>query len=166
MAFLDELGRHISDAGQAVAQQTKNFTDTTRLNSAITEKEKQIVQLFANIGQAYYMRHKNDPSAEELPLITEINALTAEITQYKEEIKQIKGVTKCPKCGADVQITASFCSTCGAPVSAETTFSEAVASEPQNLCPQCQKPVLAGNRFCTHCGVKMEHDEKQAEEER
>ena len=100
MAFLEQLGKRLSDAGQGAAQQAKNFTDVTRLNSAISDKEKKITQLYASIGQAYYQRHRSDPDAEELQQIEAVNALFAEIAQCQEEIKQIKGVSKCPSCGA------------------------------------------------------------------
>ena len=39
MAFLEQLGKRLSDAGQGAAQQAKNFTDVTRLFSAISVKE-------------------------------------------------------------------------------------------------------------------------------
>lgn len=114
MAFLEQLGKRLSDAGQGAAQQAKNFTDVTRLNSAISDKEKKVTQLYASIGQAYYQRHRSDPDAEELQQIEAVNALFAEIAQCQEEIKQIKGVSKCPSCGADVPLNSAFCSACGA----------------------------------------------------
>ena len=54
MAFFEQLGKRLADAGQGVAQQTKNLADVTRLNSAISEKERKISQLYLAIGQSYY----------------------------------------------------------------------------------------------------------------
>lgn len=54
MAFFEQLGKRLSDAGQGVAQQTKNFADVTRLNGAISDKERRITQLYQSIGQTYY----------------------------------------------------------------------------------------------------------------
>ena len=54
MSFFDQIGKRITDAGQGVAQQTKNFADVTRLNSAISDKEKRISQLYQSIGKTYY----------------------------------------------------------------------------------------------------------------
>lgn len=117
MAFFEELGKRLTDAGQGVAQHTKNFTDIARLNSAISEKERRIGQLYANIGQAYYERHQNDPSAEALQQIEEINALMEDIIRCQEEVKQIKGVVRCPRCGAEVALNSAFCNSCGAKLS-------------------------------------------------
>ena len=54
MSIFEKIGEKLSGAGQGVAQQVKNFADVARLNSIISEKEKQIAQLYIEIGQAYY----------------------------------------------------------------------------------------------------------------
>lgn len=99
MAFFEQLGKRITDAGQGVAQQTKNFADITRLNSAVSDKERKIAQLYQSIGQSYYEQHSGDAEPQLQPAVEEIKALFAEIAQHKEEIKQIKGIVKCPHCG-------------------------------------------------------------------
>ena len=53
MSIFEKIGEKLSGAGQGVAQQVKNFADVARLNSIISEKEKQIAQLYIEIGQAY-----------------------------------------------------------------------------------------------------------------
>ena len=113
MSIFEKIGEKLSGAGQGVAQQVKNFADVARLNSIISEKEKQIAQLYIEIGQAYYEHHKIDPQGEEIERIQKISSLNAEILECKENIKQIKGVTKCPNCGADVSLDAAFCNACG-----------------------------------------------------
>lgn len=156
MAFFEQLGKKISDAGQGVAQQTKNLADVTRLNSAISDKEKAISQLYSTLGHAYYESHKNDPSADEPDTIESINALFAEIAECREEIKQIKGVVKCPNCGGDVPLSSAFCPGCGTKIVREA---EAAPSVPEKrVCPACGAQVPEGNRFCTSCGMKLDSD--------
>ena len=102
MAFFEQIGKHLSDAGQNVAQQTKKLADVTQLNSTISEKQKKISQLFLAIGQSYYERHKTEENPqEEAEKIAEINAIAAEIAEAREKIKRLKGVIKCEKCGAE-----------------------------------------------------------------
>ncbi len=153
MAFFEEIGKKLSSAGQGVAQSTKNFADVTRLNGVISEKEKRIAQLQAAIGEAYYNNHKDDPDAEEKQSIDEINTLKKEIQQHQDEIQQIRGVTKCPKCGADVAITAGFCNVCGTQMPRQTV-AEPVGEE-GTVCPNCHKAVAKGSAFCTNCGTKL-----------
>lgn len=155
MAFFEQIGKRLADAGQGVAQQTKNFTDVTRLNSTISEKEKKISQLYASIGQAYYERHKNDAAAEEAQQIQAVNTLFAEIAQCREEIKQIKGVVKCPSCGADVALNSAFCNSCGAKIPQASEPAEPARADGP-VCPNCHAPVKEGNLFCTRCGTKIE----------
>lgn len=154
MAFLEQMGKRLSDAGQNVAQQTKKLADVTQLNSAISDKEKKISQLFLAIGQSYYERHKDDSAAEELESITEINSLYAEISENREKIKQIKGIIKCENCGADVPVSAAFCNACGTKVNRTEVLNE--SAEDKKICPACHVAVEKDNLFCNHCGAKLE----------
>lgn len=154
MAFFEQIGKRLTDVGQGVAQQTKNITDVARLNSLISDKEKHIAQLYGEIGQVYYERHRDDKDAEELQKIEQINGLYSEIQQMNEEIKQIKGVVKCPNCGAEVAINASFCSSCGAKMAFDNEKSEG-QSENARICPNCHAPVGDDNLFCNHCGTRL-----------
>lgn len=154
MAFFEQIGKRITDAGQNVAQQTKDLADVTKLSNAISEREKKISQLFLLIGQSYYEGHKDDPVAEDLEKIAEINSLYTEIFANREKIKQIKGVTKCENCGADVPLNAAFCNSCGTKVIRKETVSQNTGKE--RMCPACHAIVEDGNLFCNHCGVKIE----------
>ena len=153
MAFFEQLGKRISDAGQSMAQQTKNFADTTRLNMEISEKEKKIAQLYAAIGQAYYEAHKDDASAESADKIAAINALFAEIADNRDKIGQIKGVAKCASCGAEISPDALFCNSCGTKVVRAEEAKPAESAE--RACPACGATVAEGNAFCTSCGAKL-----------
>lgn len=153
MAFFEKIGKRLSDAGQNVAQQTQNLADVTRLNNAISEKEKRISQLFLAIGKSYYEGHKDDPAAEDMEKIAEVNALYAEIFENREKVKQIKGVVKCKVCGADVPLNASFCNGCGTKVNREET--DKVDAEAGNVCPACHEVIENGNLFCNHCGARI-----------
>ena len=154
MAFFEQLGKRLTDAGQSVAQQTKNLADVTQLNSAISDREKKISQLYLNIGQLYYEEHKGDSSAEHREIIEEIDALHAEIAQNREKIKQIKGVVKCPNCGADVSLSAAFCNACGAKIERDGVVN--TNNEAQRYCPVCHAAVNAEDSFCNNCGAKVD----------
>lgn len=150
MAFFEELGKKITDAGQGVAQSTKNFTEVNRLNSTIAEKEKQVTTLYTALGAAYYKAHATDPQAEEQETVAQIAALLTEIAAHQEEVKRIKGIGKCPSCGADVQAGAAFCQNCGAALPRPEP-----APAQGRTCPVCGQSVGADNVFCNHCGAKL-----------
>ena len=161
MAFFEQLGKRITDAGQGAAQQAKNFADVTRLNSAISDKEKKIAQLYQNIGQVYYERHGSDPAPEHQQAVEEIKGLFAEIAQNQEEIKQIKGIVKCPNCGADVPLQAAFCNACGTKMPQSTPPAAPAPAGDMQTCPSCGASLPKGNLFCTHCGAKLGGGENQ-----
>lgn len=129
MAFLEQLGKQLSDAGQTVAKQTRDFSEVTQLNLANSEKGKQISQIFTSIGQSYYEKHKNDSSAEELDKIGMINALYNEISMNQERINQIKGIQN---------------------------EDSGRKNENERICPQCHAAVAKDNLFCVHCGTKLD----------
>ncbi|HIY20461.1 MAG TPA: zinc ribbon domain-containing protein [Candidatus Flavonifractor merdigallinarum] len=154
MSIFDQIGKKLSDAGQETATKAKNFAEVTRLNGMVSDLEKQIAKMFQDMGQSYYEHHQNDPNAEEQERITAIQNAYAEIARYQEQIKQIKGVERCPNCGAEVAIGSAFCNACGAKLMAQ----------PQptgRACPNCHAPVNSGDLFCNACGTRMPDGETQ-----
>lgn len=148
MGFFEQIGTKITDAGNAIKGKTQDFTETTKLNSSISEKEKQVAKLYLEIGQAYYERHKNDISCSDLSRVQQVNTLLSEITRCREEIKTIKGIEKCPRCKADVSVNAAFCPACGLQMS--QSFNRKMAT-----CPTCGNSVPEGTAFCNRCGTKI-----------
>ena len=159
MDFFEKLGKRISDMGSAVAQNTKNFADTTSLQKTNSDNKKKIEQLYTAIGKAYYEAHKNEADAAEAATMAEITALLAQIDENNEKIKQMKGVTKCANCGEDIAPDAMFCNNCGTKVVRETPAAapvvEAAPAIEQRLCPTCGQPVGKDNLFCNNCGAKL-----------
>lgn len=153
MAFFEQLGKKITDASQGVAQSGKNVMDVARLNNLISDKKKQIAANYSALGEAYYAAHKDDANPEQSRFVFAIKALFDDIERAENEIKQIKGVVKCPTCGADIPLGAAFCSVCGT-VTPEQT--KAAAPAGIRTCPQCGKPAAEGNKFCTGCGYNFE----------
>ena len=150
MAIFEQIGKKLTDMGQGVAQGTKNLTDTARLNGLISDEEKNIEKLIIELGQAYYNLHKNDPAAELAQIVGSINEAYNNIEQHKEQIKLIKGDTKCGNCGADVANGAAFCANCGAP------NPEAQPAAPAaRFCGNCGTPAEPGSAFCNNCGSKL-----------
>lgn len=156
MAFWSQIEKTLTTAGQNVAQQTKNIADITQLNGMISEKEKQIRQLYLALGESYYEKHRLNSNAENFDKIMEINTLKVDVFNAQEKIKQIKGVTKCVQCGADVPLDAAFCNACGAKV--ERVEAEQAKFEVSCTCPVCNAVVESGNAFCTSCGAKLNKD--------
>ena len=67
MAFLDEIGKKISQTGQDMMQKTKDTAESMKLNGAIADEEKRIQTLYLEIGKKYYELHAEsyEPALEE-----------------------------------------------------------------------------------------------------
>ncbi len=148
MAFLDNLSKKISDAGQSVSQQTKNMGEINRLNGLINENRKSISSLCFELGKAYYQAHFGDSSRCEFPeQVEQIRQLLAGIEEAEENIKRLKGIKKCPTCGSEVPPQTAFCPHCGTQVGE-------VAPKPR-ICPSCGKTAPEGSSFCVYCGTRL-----------
>ena len=152
MSFFDNIGSKASAAGQAAAEKARNFAEVNRLSGVISDHEKRISRLYFEIGQSYYERHKDDPEAEELERIAAITDTNEKIAVCRNQIKTLKGVEKCPNCGADVQNGSQFCNNCGTrmpPASMKT------APKAGLTCPTCGAALAEGNLFCNNCGTRI-----------
>lgn len=162
MAFFEQIGRRITDAGQGVAQQTKNLTDMTRLNAKISENKKKMSQLLFEMGEDYYKRHRKDMNCEEQEYIERVNELFTEIIRCQDEIEAIKKADVCKVCGSRIEEGSSFCTSCGARLSGDELEDSAFwDASPSMKCPVCGAEIDEDSSFCTSCGKKLsKFDEK------
>lgn len=154
MAFFDNLGKKISQAGQTAVQKTKEMADIAKLNSCISDEERKIKDSYSEIGKLYMSLHDEDHEAAFSELVVGIHAAEKQIAEYQQQIKDIKGVVCCEKCGAEVTGNAAFCSSCGAPmpvVKPVETEEKAAAK-----CSKCGAELAPDTKFCTTCGAPVE----------
>lgn len=122
MEFFDKLSETIVSAGKDVGQKAKDVSEIAKLKMDIKSKEDFVEKQYAELGKAYYEKHKDDeteetgengektPEQEHFFLISEA---LGEIERMRAEVLKIQGAAECPKCGAKMPQGASFCSNCG-----------------------------------------------------
>ncbi|GEM_PF-872566 len=120
MGFLDQLsgklseaGRSIKQAGTSAAQQTKDFTDRTKLNAQIHQYEKEIEAQYTALGRAYYEQKPEDAKTFAPEIIAKIEEANASIKKAQDEILAISNKKICPVCGRQNEANAKFCVSCG-----------------------------------------------------
>ncbi|MCR5808854.1 MAG: zinc ribbon domain-containing protein [Clostridiales bacterium] len=155
MSFFDELGKKISNAGQAAIQKTQEMASIAKLNGSISDEEKRINNAYTEIGKLYASLHAEDYEEGFAQLITGIKDAETKIANFKKQIQEIKGVVRCEKCGAEVASNVAFCSSCGAPM-AKPEEAEPVTAEEVLTCSQCGTVLDPGARFCTSCGKPVD----------
>lgn len=149
MGLLDDFGKKVSDAGQKTLQKTKEMSEVVRINSLISQNESRLNNLYYQIGKLYVSVHGNEREEAFSEMIDSVAEMEQQISGYRKQIQDIKGVQRCEKCGAEVPIGVAFCSACGAamPKMETTTNSDDLVQ-----CPECGAKVEKGMRFCTTCG--------------
>lgn len=161
MAFLDEIGKKISQTGQDMVQKTKDTAESLKLSSAVSDEEKRIQGLYLEIGKRYFELHADSYEAEMEELVLSIKEANTKIAAYNEQIKRLKGIVRCPVCGGEVPYGAPFCASCGSRMVNENTSAPAAESNVRR-CRQCGLPLAAGAGFCTNCGTPAPLDPAEA----
>lgn len=157
MAFFDDFGKKISQAGQTTLQKTREMADIAKLNMQISDEEKKINNTYLEIGKLYMQLHAADSEEAFQGMVQSITDSENKIKEYQTQIQDIKGVERCPKCGAEVVKDSAFCSACGNAMpkkQEEVPAAEEAVTEAK--CSKCGAVLEADAKFCTACGNKVE----------
>lgn len=150
--FLNGLSKKLTQVGQEAAAQTKIFTETAKINGIISDEEKQINNLYLQIGKCYFEANKDNAAADYNDLMTGIKDALVRIDKYKEQIRNVKGVRTCSNCGAEVANNAVFCNSCGTQMPAVAPVQPVQTGA---ICPRCGVETVSGATFCTACGNNL-----------
>ena len=149
MALWDNISKKASAVTEKAVQQAKNLSELAKLHAQIAEAEKAITDNYTQIGKQYAAAHPDDYEAGFGEFISAIAASEQKIRELRWQVQELKGVSVCEKCGAEVAKDAAFCSACGAPmpkpepVDAEIVTEEAPTEAPaeapaeEPVCPEC-----------------------------
>lgn len=149
MALWDNLNKKVTETTGKAAQQAKIWSETSRLNSLISNEENRVNNNYCQIGKLYLQIHQDNCEVEFADLAAAVAESEQKIAQYRKQIQDIKGVVRCEKCGAEVAKGVAFCSSCGAPILKVEKPDDSVK------CLNCGAMVKQGAHFCTTCGKPM-----------
>lgn len=153
MAFFDEVGKKIASTSQGAVQKTKILAETVKLNSMISNEERNINNAYLQVGKLYYETYGAEKDQLFSQFITVINDSKSKIVAYLDQIKQYKGIVNCQKCGAEVSSNEVFCNSCGS--ATNNPFREAKPIVSGVPCQNCGAQMPADKIFCTNCGKKI-----------
>ncbi len=138
MAFFDDIGK-----------KTKNLADSAKINVALAEEEKRLNNLYYQVGKLYVSLHPTDYQYEFGGVMAQIAEVEGKLAEYRQQLQQLKGVSPCPRCSAEVPRNSAFCPNCGNEM---PRIENGVELE---KCVSCGNHVAKGLRFCTYCGKPM-----------
>ena len=172
MAFFNDLWKKITDTVDVVGKKTNEVVEIQKLRGQISSLERETAGCYEELGRILFEKYENH---EELPeeaeaLCDTIAANMVLITEYENEIADMKGQQKCPSCGAVVKNDMNFCPKCGAKVKEEEEASESCGCEAKEEescgCEEkeeaaeacgCAQPEEKAADCC--CGAKEEEEQ-------
>ena len=160
---LRDLGTILRSGGQSFGTGARNMTEVARRNTMISDAVKNMNSVFQEIGKKYYELHRADPEPVFYSLIQQIDLENGKINRLNEEIKQIKGVIKCPVCGGENGVGAQFCSRCGNSLVVQKIPDQS-AGPIVMFCTNCGGRLQTGAAFCTNCGSPVNKVQPKLEE--
>lgn len=118
MGFFDDLSKKASETYRNTAEKTNKLTREMKLKSLINEDKGKIEKIYAEIGKIVYEKHLReeniDIKSELVEQCAKIDAYAKEIEDMNNEMRTLKDLRLCTKCGAEIALSAKFCPSCGA----------------------------------------------------
>ena len=150
MAIFEEIGKKITQTTQSAVKSTKDMADIARLNTLISDEQKLLNSFYMQIGKKYYEMHNDSPAEEYSELCVSITDCLQRTADLRDNVQQIKGIKKCPGCGAEIPIASTFCGICGFDT---RTMQESDGQA--KLCTNCNVALADDAAFCTGCGQRV-----------
>ena len=119
MALWENLSRKASMVAENAVQQAKDLSEQVKLRGQIADEEKTITDSYTQIGKQYAELHPEDYEEVFAGWFAAIENAQRRAEVLRGQLRDLKGVALCPRCGAEVAADASFCSACGAPMPKE-----------------------------------------------
>lgn len=160
MAFLENFGKKVGEAAQAVSKKSGELVETTKLNVNINSEEDKIQKIFNQIGKIVYEKYATTGAVDSdiKEMCETVTGHEQNIKALREKIAEIKGTKQCVNCGTEMERNQIFCSKCGTKNELEQApVVEAPAEQAATVtCPSCSTQLPVGTSFCTNCGTKIE----------
>lgn len=156
MSLWDNITQKAAAVTDKAVHQAKNFTEQVKLRNQISEAQSTITDCYTQIGKQYAAAHPEDFDEAYAPMMAAIAGANRQIASLQEQLRDLKEVALCPKCGAEVSKDVSYCGACGAempkpaPVEAEVVTDDTPAEEApvaeapaEEAAPAAEAPVEA-----------------------
>ena len=141
MALWENLSRKASMVAEKAVQQAKDLSEQVKLRGQIADEEKTITDSYTQIGKQYAELHPEDYEEVFAGWFAAIENARRRAEVLRAQLRDLKGVALCPRCGGEVAADASFCSACGAPMPKEEPREAEIVTEGTMVEVPAQEPV-------------------------
>ena len=102
MSLWDNITQKAAAVTDKAVHQAKNFTEQVKLRNQISEAQSTITDCYTQIGKQYAAAHSEDFDEAYAPMMAAIAGANRQIASLQEQLRDLKKVSLCPKCGAEV----------------------------------------------------------------
>lgn len=146
--MFEDMDKKISGWINAGTEKAKGMSESLRLTGVIKDEENKQTEFYKMLGKYFYESHREIADGVAAQWCNEIDMSKQRVEQYQEELQTVKGVMRCPNCGAEISANSTFCHVCG-------TKMEPKKRPGTRMCTVCGAQLEADAGFCTVCGAKV-----------
>lgn len=152
MAFFNDFKEKFTSAAQSVTNKTKDSVEITRISGESRSIAGELAELYAQIGRVYVDSQGTD-AVTLAPLCAKVSELRDRLESLERQKIQLRNQNRCPSCGAVMNKSARFCSSCGRRMPEPAPEPEAAPTDADvTYCPDCGAMRKDGDDFCAVCG--------------
>ena len=164
MGFFDGLTKKGAEISNSLQESINKSQRISALKKRISENNSKVSKTFLEIGEKMYEKRTMD---EEIMTfisgkIEEIDNAKKENEELEKELLGLNNKKRCPKCGTEVDLNATFCPVCGK--EQEKVEIEPFIPNGKRKCSGCGEIIDDSNVFCPKCGAKKEEVVEATEE--
>ena len=156
MGFFDGLSKKGAELSSSLQESVNKTQRESKCKKTMSENKNRIEKIYSEIG--IKVCEKREFNEELITFINEkveeVDRLNKENEELKREILILNNKKICPKCGKEVELSTTFCPSCGA--EQEKIKVEAFIPKGKRKCSGCGEIIDDKNEFCPKCGAKKE----------
>lgn len=164
MGFFDGLTKKGAEISNSLQESINKSQRISALKKSISENNSKVARTFSEIGRKIYEKRTMD---EEIMTfisgkIEEIDNAKKENEELEKELLGLNNKKRCPECGTEVDLNATFCPVCGK--EQEKVEIEPFIPNGKRKCSGCGEIIDDNSVFCPKCGAKKEEVVEATEE--
>lgn len=131
MSIFEDFKKNITDFTENAAKKSSEVIEIQKLKMRKSSLESDLRDCYVALGRLYekVLTPCGDDDSDEGKLVNKIISIRKSMVDIDAQLRNIKGVVRCPKCGRNISDQYDFCPKCGAAVKAEQEMSEQPAEE-------------------------------------
>ena len=116
--YVETAKKTITNTTKKVVEKSMEIYEATKLSLKIASLKDDIEKKYIKMGDLMYKKYKGEEvGAEDVEVICgEVDGINAEIDKLSQLLAEVKKLSVCASCGAEISKTSSFCAKCGAKI--------------------------------------------------